>query len=90
MVNCLNIIEDIVLRPIQLYDEMRHQPDNWNNEQFLARHLDRKGILQKVKRFPYVMYLARTTTDDSPTWTRGHYEAAVGHYVKYENEFRAA
>ena len=28
--------------------------------------------------------------DDSPTWAPGHYEPAVGHYVKYENEFRAA
>ena len=89
VVNCLNVIEDVLLRPIQLYEEMKHQP-SWNNEQFLAHHLGRKGLLHKVKLFPYVMYLARPVRDDSPTWSRGHYEPAVGHYVKYEKEFRAA
>ena len=43
-----------------------------------------------MKLFPYVMYLARPVRDDSPTWSPGHYEPAVGHYVKYETEFRAA
>jgi len=89
VVNCLNIIEDIVLHPIQLYEEMKHLSDV-NNEQFLADHLRRKGILHKVKQFPYVMYAAREVRDESPTWSRGRYEPAVGHYVKYENEFRAA
>ena len=36
------------------------------------------------------MYLARPVSDDSPTWSPGRYEPAVGHYVKYEKEFRAA
>ena len=43
-----------------------------------------------MKLFPYVMYLARQVRDDSPTWSPGRYEPAVGHYVKYEKEFRAA
>ena len=43
-----------------------------------------------MKLFPYVMYLARPVRDDSPTWSPGYYEPAVGHYVKYKNEFRAA
>src|SRR5262249_34591130 len=40
--------------------------------------------------FPYVMYMARQVDDESPTWSRGRYEPAVGHYVKYDKEFRAA
>jgi len=89
VVNCLNGLEEILLNPMQLYDEMKHD-DYWNDEKFLAHHLARKGLLSKVKRFPYVMYAARPTNDRSPTWSPGHYEPAVGHYVKYPNEFRTA
>ena len=88
-VNCLNVIEDILLHPIQLYEEMKHQPE-WNLEQFLAHHLGRKGLLHKVKRFPYVMYLARSVRADYPTWEPGRYEPTIGQFVKYEGEFRAA
>ena len=54
VVNCLNILEDILLHPIQLYEEMKSQPTK-NIEQFLAHHLSRKGLRHKVKLFPYVM-----------------------------------
>lgn len=90
VVNCLNVIEDILLHPIQLYEEMKDQSTWWNLEQFLAHHLGRKGLLQKVKMFPYVMYLARMVGDDIVTWSGGYYEPLVGHFVKYETEFRAA
>jgi hypothetical protein len=92
LVNCLNVIQDILLHPIQLYEEMKNEPGYyyWNNELFFAHHLRRKGLFDKVKRFPYVMYMARPTNDESLTWSRGHYAPAVGHYVKYEKEFRTA
>lgn len=110
VVNCLNLIEEIVLRPSQLYEEMKHQHwwNNerfmsqhplykktepklaWNNEQFLAHHLERKGLLDKVKMFPYVMYTARPIGDPRSTWSPGSFEPAVGHYVKYPGELRAA
>jgi hypothetical protein len=35
------------------------------------------------------MYNARQV-NDNPTWSKGRYEPAVGHYVKYEKEYRAA
>jgi hypothetical protein len=89
VVNCLNVIEDILLHPDELYEEMKHQL-LWNNEQFLAHHFGRKGLLHKTRWFPYVMYTARAVRDDSPTWSRGYYEPLVGHFVKYEPEFRAA
>jgi hypothetical protein len=89
VVNCLNVLEDIVLHPQQLYEEMRYQT-TWNDEQLFAHHLERKGLVQKVKFFPYVMYLARPVRDDNPTFSPGYYEPAVGHLVKYEWEFRTA
>ncbi len=88
--NCLNVIEDLLLHPVELYEEIRPKTDWLNSETFLAYHLERKGLLQKVRRFPYVMYLARPVNDDSPTWTWGAYEGTAGHYVKYQTEFRAA
>ena len=94
VVNCLNLIEDILLEPSQLYKELKYMKGRpaWenNDEQFLAHHLRRKGLFHKVKMFPYVMYLARQVGDDSGTWSPGHYEPAVGHYIKYEMEFRTA
>jgi hypothetical protein len=110
VVNCLNLIEEILLYPFQLYEEMKNhqcwnneafmtqhqrfeepkQKSAWNNEQFLARHLERKGLLNKVKVFPYVMYTARPIGDPRSTWSPGSFEPAVGHYVKYPKEFRAA
>ena len=87
--NYLNVIDEVLLNPEQLYEEMKNESD-WNDEKFLAHHLHRKGILKKVRRFPYVMYLARPLGDNSPTWSRGLLEPSVGHYVKYVEEFRAA
>jgi len=88
--DCLNVIEDVLLHPIELYDGIKHQWSSLNNETLLAYHLRCKGLLDKVKRFPYIMYLARAVNDESPTWSWGRYEGAVGHYVKYEKEFRSA
>ena len=70
---------------------MRPQPTR-NIEQFLAYRLSPKGLSHKVKLFPYVMYLARTVRDESLPYhaSPGFYEPAVGHYVRYENEFRTA
>ena len=89
VVNCLNLMDAIVGQPDELYEEMKHHAD-WNNEQVWMHHLRRKGLLPKVRRFPYVMFLARYRRDDSPTWSRGRYDASLGHFVKYESEFDLA
>ena len=90
--DCLNVLNDIVLQPTELYAEMRNQRGDhgWNNEFFFAQHLRRKGLFHKIKRFPYFMYLGRSFWDRTATWSPGRYEPAVGHYIKYEREYRAA
>jgi hypothetical protein len=94
LADCLNLIEDIVLEPSQLYKEFEYMKGrpfvNNNIEQFLAHHIRRKKLFHKVKMFPYVMYLAREASDKSRTWSSGMYEPAVGHYIKYPVEFRTA
>jgi hypothetical protein len=89
VVNCLNVIDDLLLHPAQLYEEMRHQSE-WNIEQLLARHLASKGLIHKVKLFPYVMYTAWSVRTTDGGWWPGRYEPEVGHYVKYQEEFRTA
>jgi hypothetical protein len=109
VVNCLNIIEDIVLRPSDLYKELKRKSswDNksfmahhklprpngvvdWNSEQMLAGHMERKGLLSKIKLFPYVMYTGRAFNDKSATWSPGTYEPRAGHYIKYPTEYHFA
>jgi hypothetical protein len=86
--DCLNGIEEILLHPGELYEQLKDlQP---NDEQLLWHHFARRGILQKRRFFPYVMYLARAAADKSPTWTPGRYDPGSGHFVKYEAEFRSA
>jgi hypothetical protein len=87
--NCLNVIHDVLLHPEELYEEMKHRT-NWNIERFLAHHLGRKGLLDKVKVFPFVMYSARPLREEGATWSPGRYEPAAGHYIKYDNEYRLA
>jgi hypothetical protein len=87
---CLDGIKDVLLYPGELYDEIKDQSGYVNDERLLAHHLKREGLLQKVKRFPSVMYTAREVDDESPTWSKGYYEGSVGHYIKYEKEFHAA
>jgi hypothetical protein len=89
VVSFLNGLEDILLKPDELMSDMG-QRESWNDEQLLALHLQRENVLRSVREFPYVMYAAHAVSDLSPTWARGRYEPSVGHYVKYESEFRAA
>lgn len=89
VVTALSLIDDMVLRPGELYREMKHRAD-WNPERYLAFHLARKGLLPRVKLFPYVMYTARVVRDTTPTWSVGWFEPSVGHMVKYGKEFRGA
>ena len=92
VINCLNGIEEILLHPNQFCEALEKEPDHRmrNDELVLAHHFERTGLSKRVKRFPYVMYTAREISDESPTWSRGRYEPSVGHYIKYEKEFRSA
>jgi hypothetical protein len=51
VVNCLNVIEDMLLHPVELRKQMKSEPDyyHWNNELIFAYHLTRKGLFEKVK-----------------------------------------
>lgn len=87
--DCLNLIEEILARPVELYQAMQYR-DDWNSEQYFLHHMTARQLLRKVRRFPNIAYLARHPRDNSATWSRGSYRADLGHFVKYETEFEAA
>jgi hypothetical protein len=86
---CLNLLEEILLRPAELAQAMSERTE-WNDEQLLALQLRRRGLAAQVREFPYVMYLVRSPRDRSATWSAGRYDPWAGHFVKYESEFRSA
>ncbi len=51
------MLDEIVLYPLELRQEMQHK--TWNDEQFFAHHLSRRGLSDRIRSFPYVMYMAR-------------------------------
>lgn len=80
----LGLIDDIVTRPRALYDAMRGRAD-WNIERYMRLHFERKGLAQRVKRFPYIMFAVRAQTDGS-SWSWGQFDPQAGMIVKYKSE----
>jgi hypothetical protein len=85
----IDLIDDIVLWPEKLYEEMKHR-DDWSPEVFLKFHLARRGLAPRVRRFPYVMYTARGLHETPSTWSPGRFDPSVKHVVKYPSEFTKA
>ncbi len=83
-----NLIDDLLLRPRQMRDAMIEN-SNWNIEQVIALHLTRNGLISKVRRFPYIMFLVRDSGDPS-AWSTGDYKSDVNMVVKYPTELHEA
>jgi hypothetical protein len=88
LVTSCNLIEDMLCRPRQLRDCMVHSK-HWNIEQVIADHYRRHGLADKVRRFPYVMYLVRDSNDPT-SWSEGAYDHALGMNIKYRSELYEA
>jgi len=85
---CLSVINDILQAPQLLFREMQNH-SFWNLEQYLAFHYKRKGLQERIRLFPYVMFTVRGLRDGT-RWAEGQYEAVVNKIVKYETELKAA
>jgi hypothetical protein len=89
LVECLNLIEDILLRPHEITTIMNSRGPNWNIERYIHLHYERNGLLLQVRRFPYIMFLVRGP-DDPTAWSEGTYRDDIGMIVKYESELSLA
>src|SRR5262249_7475880 len=88
LVPSCNLIDDMLLRPQQLHAAMIGK-SNWNIEKFILQHFTRNGLITKVKRFPYIMFLVRVP-EDPTAWSTGKFVSHVGMAVKYLDELREA
>jgi hypothetical protein len=62
---------------------------NWNLEQFIDYSFTRKGLKDRVKFFPYIMYSVREW-NGSTSWSKGQWSDDLGYYIKYRPEFQSA
>lgn len=62
---------------------------DWNLEQILAWHLQKRGMLEKTAFFPYIFFTIRPPGVSS-SWSLGKYSPRYRGYVKYEEEFKRA
>ncbi|GAB5558914.1 MAG: hypothetical protein SynsKO_05610 [Synoicihabitans sp.] len=74
--------------PEELIAEMAGN-NTWNPEQILKRHLNKTGLWDLVRYFPYTMYAVREASGHT-TWSAGQFNKQVGAYVKYETEYQRA
>ena len=55
-------------------------------EKLIKFHLKEQNVLDKVREFPYVMYLVRSE-DGKTRWAHGNYSQNLGYYIKYHPEY---
>jgi hypothetical protein len=86
----LSALSDILRNPKQWADALELRDVAYrNSEGVLEIHFQRTGLMSRVRRFPYVMYLVRDASD--PTgWTEGEFDSELGLYIKYPTEFERA
>lgn len=84
----LNLLENILLQPDMLYENMHHKID-WNLERFIKYHLMTSDYKNKIKFFPYCMYSVREWRGSS-SWSFGVWSDQMGYYIKYQNEFESS
>jgi hypothetical protein len=88
LVASCDLIDDLLHHPRQLRNAMIGNP-HWNIEQIIAFHLSRNGLISRVERFPYIMFLVRATGDPT-AWSVGDYVPDVNMVVKYPSELHEA
>jgi hypothetical protein len=88
IVACLDVMDDVLRRPQELYREMHHF-SRWNLEQYLRFQFRKKQIEGRVRRYPYVMTTVRGPADSS-RWAKGAFDPSVGMIIKYQSEKRLA
>ena len=85
IIKCINIMDDIILRPKELYEDMKSRKD-WNLEKYIAYHMRKNKLERKIRRFPHVMFTVRGKKDKT-RWREGDRNEDIGLIVKYKGEF---
>lgn len=83
----LRVTDRIIQVPGLVYDIMKTLDEHtWNLEKYLLFHFMNESLLDKLVRFPRMMYAVRS--DSAKTrWAEGEFEPDVGMVVKYPSEY---
>ena len=84
IIQVLNLMERIIQEPNILYEEMKYN-EEWNLEQYIKFHFEKNNLIDKVIRFPRIMYAVKSNTA-STRWAEGQYDNRVNMVVKYGSE----
>lgn len=83
-----NLLDEMLGHPERIRTAMEGR-SNWNIEQAIHLHLERNGLLAKVRRFPYVMCLVRSPDDPTDQAASTHIPE-LGISIRYPSEFNEA
>ena len=83
----LNLLEPILLHTNKLFNLMKNK-NNWNLESYLKFYLHLMGYKDRIKFFPYVMYLAREANYKTRFFPgAGDYSFKHKYFIKYHKEY---
>jgi len=86
----LDIFNCFVLRSNEYYLKLLSLRDYWYNlEKLIKFHLELKGLTNRVKYFPYIMYSVRNI-NGSTRWEQGKYSDELGYFIKYPAEHKSS
>jgi len=88
LLDLLDVWGSFFLKFSATLEELSERQD-WNIEQILAWHLQKRGMLEKTAFFPYIFFTIRPPEATSG-WSMGRYSPRYRGYVKYEEEFKRA
>jgi hypothetical protein len=89
LVASCSLLDDLLVKPHQMREAMAAISDDWNIEKFTAFHFARHGLLARVKRFPFVMYLVRAP-EDPTAYYPGVFVPGLNMVVNYPSELYEA
>jgi hypothetical protein len=78
-----------MMKNVQLYYDEMLRFSNWNLERFLYLHYMRRGLIPRIRRYPYIMASVRGEKDG---WTinPGTYDQTENLTIKYTGELNSA
>jgi cephalosporin hydroxylase len=88
VIQSLSVIEDVLRHPGEWIELMAKMPIQ-NIECTLRGYFERKRLLARVRRFPYIMYAVRGEKDRT-RWAQGAFDRQNNYFVKYPDERASA
>ena len=82
----LAITDSILSEPARLSEEMSHF-NHWNLERFIQFAFARRGLTDRVSRYPYSMFAVREIGGRT-RWSTGKFNRHFGCYIKYRSEYK--